>query len=45
MHLGASSIQMTGRKKLTALRKAKNLTQEELVEKSCVSVRTVRRMM
>lgn len=30
--------------KLTALRKAKNLTQEELVEKSHVSVRTIQRI-
>ncbi|GGG99922.1 hypothetical protein GCM10007415_39720 [Parapedobacter pyrenivorans] len=31
-------------KRLTALRKAKNLTQEELVEKSRVSVRTIQRI-
>src|SRR5690606_17862954 len=31
-------------RRLTALRKAKNLTQEELVEKSHVSVRTIQRI-
>jgi transcriptional regulator with XRE-family HTH domain len=31
-------------KRLTALRKKRNLTQEELVEKSHVSVRTIQRI-